>query len=155
MNKQTFLDRLKVLFSEETEKVEHKEDKPCECAGEPDCKCSEKLEEEMADDAVEAPEKKECECEDGDENCDCEEKADEVLEPEMVAEEAPEEEVKEEEPLANISESMSSIDNLSDAVAKLANSPSEGEVKLSKANSKGVKKISAREERLIALSKRG
>ena len=56
--------------------------------------------------------------------------------------------------LANISESMSAIDSLSKAVSDLANSPSEGEIKLSKANSKGVKKVSAREERVIAFSKR-
>ena len=119
----------------------------------------------MAEEEIEAPEKKECECPDGEENCDCEEPKEEVLEPEL----AEEEEVKEDEPkedemekrlealekaLANISESMSAIDSLSKAVSDLANSPSEGEIKLSKANSKGVKKVSAREERVIAFSKR-
>ena len=59
-----------------------------------------------------------------------------------------------EKALANISESMSAIDNLSQAVSDLANSPAEEEVKLSKASVKGAKSLSARDEKLIALSKR-
>ena len=167
MDKKTFIDRIKVLFSEvenESEKVEHSD---CECKGEEGCECDKYAEEEVE---VEAPEKKECECEEGDEDCKCdEEKAEEVLEPEM-AEEVVEEEVKEEEPkedemekrlealekaLANISESMSAIDNLSEVVSKLANSPAEEEVKLSKASGKSVKKeLTSRESKLKAFARR-
>lgn len=165
MNRQTFIDKIKVLFSEveeESEKVEHSD---CECKGEKDCECD-KYAEEVE---VEAPEKKECECEEGAEDCKCDEKAEEVVEPEM-AEEVVEEEVKEEEPkedemekrlealekaLANISESMSAIDNLSEVVSKLANSPAEQEVKLSKASGKGVKKeLTSRESKLKAFARR-
>ena len=167
MDKKTFIDKIKLLFSEvesESEKVEHSD---CECKGEEGCECDKYAEEEAPE--VEAPEKKECECEEGDEDCKCdEEPKEEVVEPEM-AEEVVEEEVKEEEPkedemekrlealekaLANISESMSAIDSLSLAVSELANSPAEEEVKLSKANVKGLKNLSARDEKLIALSKR-
>jgi len=173
MNRQTFIDRIKVLFSEvESEDIKLAEDKPCECEGK-DCECSDEyVKPEMAEEEVEveAPEKKECECEEGDEDCKCdEEKAEEVVEPEM-AEEVVEEEVKEEEPkedemekrlealekaLANISESMSAIDNLSEVVSKLANSPAEEEVKLSKASGKSVKKeLTSREAKLKAFAKR-
>tara|TARA_R110002111_G_scaffold30007_3_gene62306 strand:- start:2057 stop:2557 length:501 start_codon:yes stop_codon:yes gene_type:complete len=164
MDKQTFIDKIKLLFSE-TEEVKAAED--CACKGEKDCECD-KLEHEMAEEEPEvaAHDKEECKCEEGDEDCKCdEEPKEEVLEPEL----AEEEEVKEDEPkedemekrlealekaLANISESMSAIDSLSKAVSDLANSPSEGEVKLSKASWKSVKNVSAREERVIAFSKR-
>ena len=172
MNRQTFIDRIKVLFSEvESEDIKLAEDKPCDCKGK-DCECSDEyVKPEMAEEVeVEAPEKKECECKEGDEDCKCdEEKAEEVVEPEL-AEQKPEEEVKEEEPkedemekrlealekaLANISESMSAIDNLSEVVSKLANSPSEGEVKLSKASGKSVKKeLTSRESKLKAFARR-
>ena len=167
MDRTTFIDKIKLLFSEveeESEKVEHSD---CECKGAEDCECD-KYAEEVE---VEAPEKKECECEEGDEDCKCdEEKAEEVVEPEM-AEEVVEEEVKEEEPkeedemekrlealekaLANISESMSAIDNLSEVVSKLANSPAEEEVKLAKASGKSVKKeLTSRESKLKAFARR-
>ena len=157
MNKQTFLDKLKVLFTEETEEVKAAED--CDCKGEKDCECD-KLEPEMAEEEIEAPEKKECECEEGDEDCKCDEPKEEVVVKAEMSEESEEVDPLEarflalETSLANISESMSAIDSLSKAVSDLANSPSEGEIKLSKANSKGVKKVSAREERVIAFSKR-
>ena len=168
MDKKTFIDKIKLLFSEvenESEKVEHSD---CECKGEEGCECDKYAEEEAPE--VEAPEKKECECEEGDEDCKCdEEPKEEVVEPEM-AEEVVEEEVKEEEPkedemekrlealekaLANISESMSAIDNLSEVVSKLANSPAEEEVKLSKASGKSVKKeLTSRESKLKAFARR-
>ena len=118
MDKQTFIDKIKLLFSE-TEEVKAAEDEP----------------------KIEEPKKEECKCEEGDED------SEEVdpLEARFLALETS---------LSNISESMSAIDSLSKAVSDLANSPSEGEIKLSKANSKGVKKVSAREERVIAFSKR-
>ena len=170
MDKKTFIDKIKLLFSEvesESEKVEHSD---CECKGEEGCECDKYAEEEAPE--VEAPEKKECECEEGDEDCKCdEEPKEEVVEPEMAEEEeVKEEEPKEDEPkedemekrlealekaLANISESMSAIDSLSLAVSELANSPAEEEVKLSKANSKGVKKsLNSRDEKLKALATR-
>ena len=151
MDKQTFIDKIKLLFSE-TEEVKAAEDEP----------------------EVAVPDKEECKCEEGDEDCKCDEpKEDVVIEAELLEEPKKEVVVKAEmseesedvDPLearflaletslANISESMSAIDSLSKAVSDLANSPSEGEIKLSKANSKGVKKVSAREERVIAFSKR-
>ena len=157
MDKQTFIDKIKLLFSE-TEEVKAAED--CACKGEKDCECD-KLEPELAEEEVEAPEKKECECEEGDADCKCdEEPKEEVVVKAEMSEESEEVDPLEarflalETSLANISESMSAIDSLSKAVSDLANSPSEGEIKLSKANSKGVKKVSAREERVIAFSKR-
>ena len=159
MDKQTFIDKIKLLFSE-TEEVKAAED--CACKGEKDCECD-KLEEEMAEDEpeVEAPEKEECKCEEGDEDCKCdEEPKEEVVEAEMT------EETEEVDPLearflaletslANISESMSAIDNLSQAVSELANSPAEEEVKLSKASGKGAKKgLNSRDEKLKALATR-
>ena len=172
MNRTTFIDKVKLLFSEvESEQsVELAEDKPCDCKGKEDCKCGDEyIEEEMAEEVeVEAPEKEECKCPEGEEDCDCEEKPEEVTEPEM-AEEVVEEEVKEEEPkedemekrlealekaLANISESMSAIDNLSEVVSKLANSPAEEEVKLSKASGKTKKELTSRESKLKAFAKR-
>ena len=158
MDKKTFIDKIKLLFSEvesESEKVEHSD---CECKGEEGCECDKYAEEEAPE--VEAPEKKECECEEGDEDCKCdEEPKEEVVEAEM-AEETEEVDPLEarflalETSLANISESMSAIDSLSKAVSELANSPAEEEVKLSKASVKGAKSLSARDEKLIALSKR-
>ena len=150
MDKQTFIDKIKLLFSE-TEEVKAAEDEP----------------------KIEEPKKEECDCK-GDADCKCDEPKEEVvIEAEMLEEPKEEvvvkaemsEESEEVDPLearflaletslANISESMSAIDSLSKAVSDLANSPSEGEIKLSKANSKGVKKVSAREERVIAFSKR-
>jgi len=165
MNRTTFIDKIKLLFSEvEEQNVELAEDKPCDCKGK-DCKCDEKIEEEMAEEVeVEAPEKEECKCPEGDEDCKCEEKPEEVLEPELKEEEveveAPEEDEMEkrlealEKALANISESMSAIDNLSEVVSKLANSPSEGEVKLSKASGKVKKELTSRESKLKAFAKR-
>ena len=166
MNRETFIDKIKLLFSEvETENAELAEDKPCDCKGK-DCECSDEYAEEKPE--VEAPEKKECECPEGAEDCDCEEKVEEVVEPEM-AEEVVEEEVKEEEPkedemekrlealekaLANISESMSAVDNLSKVVSELANSPAEGEVKLSKSSGKVKKELTSRESKLKAFARR-
>ena len=161
MDKQTFIDKIKLLFSESEETEEVKAAEDCACKGEKDCECD-KLEEEMAEDEpeVEAPEKEECKCEEGDEDCKCdEEPKEEVVEAEMT------EETEEVDPLearflaletslANISESMSAIDNLSKAVSDLANSPAEEEIKLSKSSVKGLKNLSARDEKLIALSKR-
>jgi len=172
MDRTTFIDKIKLLFSEVEEGSEKVEHADCDCKGEKDCDCDKYIEEEMADEEaeVEAPEKEECKCEDGDEDCKCdEEKPEEVTEPEM-AEEVVEEEVKEEEPkeedemekrlealekaLANISESMSAIDNLSEVVSKLANSPAEEEVKLSKASGKVKKELTSRESKLKAFAKR-
>ena len=167
MDKKTFIDKIKLLFSEvenESEKVEHSD---CDCAGQKDCECSDYVEEEMADEVeVEAPKKEECDCA-GKEDCDCEELKEEVLEPELKEEEVvEEEEVSEssdvdsrlealEKALANISESMSAIDNLSEVVSKLANSPAEEEVKLSKASGKSVKKeLTSRESKLKAFARR-
>ena len=167
MDKKTFIDKIKVLFSEvenESEKVEHSD---CECAGQKNCECSDYIEEEMADEVeVEAPKKEECDCA-GKEDCDCEEPKEEVLEPELKEEEVvEEEEVSEssdvdsrlealEKALANISENMSAIDNLSEVVSKLANSPAEEEVKLSKALGKSVKKeLTSRESKLKAFARR-
>ena len=159
MDKQTFIDKIKLLFSE-TEEVKAAED--CACKGEKDCECD-KLEPEMAEEEPEvaAPDKEECKCEEGDEDCKCdEEPKEEVVVKAEMSEESEEVDPLEarflalETSLANISESMSAIDSLSKAVSDLANSPSEGEIKLSKANSKGVKNVSAREERVIAFSKR-
>ena len=167
MNRQTFIDRIKVLFSEvEEQNVELAEDKPCDCKGQEDCKCGDEYIEpelELAEEAeVEAPKKEECDCK-GEENCDCEEKPEEVLEPELAEEEVieePEEGEMEkrlealEKALANISESMSAIDNLSEVVSKLANSPAEEEVKLSKASGKVKKELTSRESKLKAFAKR-
>ena len=161
MDKQTFIDKIKLLFSESKETEEVKAADECECAGQKDCECSDYIEAEMAEDEpeVEAPEKEECDC-DGKEDCKCdEEPKEEVVEAEMT------EETEEVDPLearflaletslANISESMSAIDNLSKAVSDLANSPAEEEIKLSKSSVKGLKNLSARDEKLIALSKR-
>ena len=170
MNRETFIDKIKSFYFpkwklKNAELAE--EHKPCDCKGK-DCECSDEYAEEKPE--VEAPEKKECECPEGAEDCDCEEeKVEEVVEPEMT-EEVVEEEVKEEEPkedemekrlealekaLANISESMSAVDNLSKVVSELANSPSEGEVKLSKASGKSVKKeLTSRESKLKAFARR-
>ena len=170
MDRTTFIDKIKLLFSEVEEEsiekveevIELAEDKPCDCAGKPGCDCD-KLEPEMKEEEVSATD---CDCVEGEDGCDCYEKD---LEPEL-AEEKPEEEVKEEEPkedemekrlealekaLANISESMSAIDNLSEVVSKLANSPAEEEVKLSKASRKSVEKeLTSREAKLKAFAKR-
>ena len=168
MKRSTFIDKIKVLFSEvESEDIKLAEDKPCDCKGKEDCKCGdEKIEPEMemAEEVeVEAPEKEECKCPEGDEDCDCEEKPEEVLEPELAEEEvveAPEEGEMEkrlealEKALANISESMSAIDNLSEVVSKLANSPAEEEVKLSKASGKVKKELTSRESKLRTFAKR-
>ena len=166
MDRTTFIDKIKLLFSEVEEGSEKVEHADCDCKGEEKCKCDEKIEEEMADEEVEveAPEKEECKCPEGEEDCDCEEKPEEVLEPEM-AEEVVEEEPKEEDEmekrlealekaLANISESMSAIDNLSEVVSKLANSPAEEEVKLSKASGKVKKELTSRESKLRTFAKR-
>ena len=113
--------------------------------------------EEVAE--VEEPKKEEevkamdCECE-GEEGCECDKMESELSEEVKKDKDLEARFLALETSLANISESMSAIDSLSKAVSDLANSPSEGEIKLSKANSKGVKKVSAREERVIAFSKR-
>ena len=124
MDRTTFIDKIKLLFSEveqESEKVEHSD---CECKGEKDCECDKYAEEEVKE---EEPKEDEME------------KRLEALE----------------KALANISESMSAIDSLSLAVSELANSPSEGEVKLSKASGKSVKKeLTSRESKLKAFAKR-
>ena len=161
MDKKTFIDKIKLLFSESEETEEVKAAEDCACKGEKDCECD-KLEEEMVEDEpeVEAPEKEECDCA-GKEDCKCdEEPKEEVVEAEMT------EETEEVDPLearflaletslANISESMSAIDNLSKAVSDLANSPAEEEVKLSKASGKGAKKgLNSRDEKLKALATR-
>jgi hypothetical protein len=59
-----------------------------------------------------------------------------------------------EKAIANIAESMSAIDNLSEVVAEIANLPADKEVKLSKINNNTIKKIDSREEKLRFLSKR-
>ena len=166
MDRTTFIDKIKLLFSEVEEGSEKVEHADCDCKGEKDCECDKYIEEEMADEEVEveAPEKEECKCPEGDEDCDCKEKPEEVLEPEL-AEEVVEEEPKEEDEmekrlealekaLANISESMSAIDNLSEVVSKLANSPAEEEIKLSKASGKVKKELTSREYKLKAFAKR-
>jgi len=166
MDRTTFIDKIKLLFSEVEEGSEKVEHADCDCKGEKDCECDKYIEEEMADEEVEveAPEKEECKCPEGDEDCDCKEKPEEVLEPEL-AEEVVEEEPKEEDEmekrlealekaLANISESMSAIDNLSEVVSKLANSPAEEEIKLSKASGKVKKELTSRESKLKAFAKR-
>ena len=60
-----------------------------------------------------------------------------------------------EKSLSNIAESMSAIDGLSKAVADLANSPADKEVKLSKSSDAPIKKeLTSREAKLKAFSKR-
>lgn len=59
-----------------------------------------------------------------------------------------------EKAIANIAESMSAIDSLSEVVAEIANLPADKEVKLSKMNNSKTKKLNNREEKLRFLSKR-
>lgn len=124
-------------------------------------------EEPVAEPEVEEP--KECECK-GEEECECDKE--EVEEAELAEEVEIEEEVELEEvssteelekrlvaleeALANIAESMSAIDKLSEAVSMLSESPSDVEVKLSKAGNIGgsVSKASSREEKLKFFSKK-
>lgn len=59
-----------------------------------------------------------------------------------------------EKAIANIAESMSAIDNLSEVVAEIANLPADKEVKLSKMDNSKIQKLNSREEKLRFLSKR-
>lgn len=59
-----------------------------------------------------------------------------------------------EKAIANIAESMSAIDNLSEVVSQIANLPADEEVKLSKYSNDKTRKINSREEKLRFLSKR-
>ena len=59
-----------------------------------------------------------------------------------------------EKAIANIAESMSDIDNLSEVVSQIANLPADEEVKLSKYSNDKTRKINSREEKLRFLSKR-
>jgi hypothetical protein len=59
-----------------------------------------------------------------------------------------------EKAIANIAESMSAVDNLSEVVSKIANLPADEEVKLSKSVSGKSEKTNTREEKLRFLSKR-
>ena len=59
-----------------------------------------------------------------------------------------------EKAIANIAESMSAVDNLSEVVSKIANLPADEEVKLSKSVSGKSEKTNTREDKLRFLSKR-
>ena len=116
---------------EEVEEVEEVEAKECDCVGEEGCECDKKGEYEA-------------------------EMSEEVIE-EVVEEVNPMEARIEalEKSLSNIAESMSAIDGLSKAVADLANSPADKEVKLSKSSDAPIKKeLTSREAKLRAFSKR-
>ena len=107
---------------------------------------------------VEEVEAKECDCV-GEEGCECDKKGEYEAEmSEEVAEEVNPMEARIEaleKSLSNIAESMSAIDGLSKAVADLANSPADKEVKLSKSSDAPIKKeLTSREAKLKAFSKR-
>ena len=114
------------------------------------------VEEEVEE--VEEVEAKECDCV-GEEGCECDKKGEYEAEmSEEVAEEVNPMEARIEaleKSLSNIAESMSAIDGLSKAVADLANSPADKEVKLSKSSDAPIKKeLTSREAKLKAFSKR-
>ena len=112
---------------EEVEEVEEVEAKECDCVGEEGCECDKKgeYEAEMSEEVIEEVNPMEARIE--------------ALE----------------KSLSNIAESMSAIDGLSKAVADLANSPADKEVKLSKSSDAPIKKeLTSREAKLKAFSKR-
>ena len=136
--------------------VEAEEEAPVE---EPVVEAELAEEEPVAEPEVEEP--KECECK-GEEGCECDkEEVEEAELAEEVEEVSSTEELEKrlvalEEALANIAESMSAIDKLSEAVSMLSESPSDVEVKLSKAGNIGgsVSKASSREDKLRFFSKK-
>lgn len=159
MDRKTFIDKIKTLFSEVEEKVE---DTPV-------------LETEAVEEVVETIEEKEEVVEDKEEVVEevIEEEVSEVELTEEVSEEVTEEAIEEvieeekeevnpllgriealEKSISNLSESLSAIDTLQDVVSKIAGLPAEEEVKLSKASGSVESKLNDKESRLRFLSKR-
>jgi hypothetical protein len=115
-------------------------------------------EEKEAEPEVEVEAQKECKCK-GEENCECD-KYESELSSDIQVQEVPVKSELElrlevlENSIANLSESMSAIDNLQKVVSEIAQLPADEEVKLSKADNDKTKIKNSREDKLNFFSKR-
>lgn len=159
MDKKGVIQKIKALFSEESEVLDNTEKVTEEkCCDNEECNCTEEALEEVKEEV-----KEEVTEEIKEEAGEVEDVIEEVIEEDKVEEAF--EEVIEKDPLleriesleksiANLSESLSAVELLNEKVEKLSKAPADEEIKLKKSEGGKLKKSSSLDEKLNFLSRR-